>query len=47
MDMTVEQRIMCAVVRVDMFLMDCWIWLLVILVLLGLSVLACMYASRH
>ena len=29
--MTAEQKIMCAVVEVDMFLVDCWKWMLVII----------------
>ena len=45
--MSVEQKIMCAVVQVDMFLMDCWKWLLMIIVLFGLSLLAYLNIGRH
>jgi len=38
MEMTVEQKIMCAVVQVDMFLMDCWKWLLAILLMTGVAI---------
>lgn len=37
--MTAEQKIMCAVVEVDMFLVDCWKWILVILVMTGITIL--------
>ena len=37
--MTAEQKIMCAVVEVDMFLVDCWKWMLVILVMTGITIL--------
>ena len=36
--MSTEQRIMCAVVQVDMFLVDCWKWMLVILIIMGISI---------
>ena len=36
--MSTEQKIMCTVVQVDMFLVDCWKWLLVILIILGISI---------
>ena len=45
--MSAEQKIMCAVVQVDMFLVDCWKWLLAILALFGLFTLAYIYGSRH
>ena len=45
--MTAEQKIMCAVVQVDMFLVDCWKWLLAILVLFGLFTLAYLHIGRH
>ena len=38
--MSTEQRIMCAVVQVDMFLMDCWKWLLAILLMTGIAIVA-------
>ena len=45
--MSVEQKIMCAVVQVDMFLVDRWKWLLAILVLFGLFLLAYLHIGRH
>ena len=36
--MSAEQKIMCAVVQVDMFLVDCWKWILVILIIMGISI---------
>ena len=36
--MTAEQKIMCAVVQVDMFLMDRWKWLLAILLMTGVAI---------
>ena len=36
--MSAEQKIMCAVVQVDMFLVDCWKWMLVILIIMGISI---------
>ena len=36
--MSTEQKIMCAVVQVDMFLVDCWKWILVILIIMGISI---------
>ena len=45
--MNVEQKIMSAIVQVDMFLVDCWRWLLAILALFGLFALAYIYSSRH
>ena len=36
--MSTEQKIMCAVVQVDMFLVDCWKWMLVILIIMGISI---------
>ena len=36
--MSTEQKIMCAVVQVDMFLVDCWKWMLVILFIMGISI---------
>jgi hypothetical protein len=45
--MTLEQKIMCTVVRVDMFLMDCWQWLLAILVLFGVFTIIYIRSGRH
>ena len=39
-EMTAEQKIMCAVVQLVMFLVDCWKCMLAILVLFGLFLLA-------
>jgi hypothetical protein len=36
--MSAEQKIMCAVVQVDMFLVDCWKWLLAILLMTGITI---------
>ena len=36
--MNVEQKIMSAVVQLDMFLMDCWKWLLAILLMTGIAI---------
>ena len=36
--MSTEQKIMCAVVQVDMFLVGCWKWMLVILIIMGISI---------
>ena len=36
--MSTEQKIMCAIVQVDMFLVDCWKWMLVILIIMGISI---------
>ena len=36
--MSTEQKIMCAVVQVDMFLADCWKWILVILIIMGIFI---------
>ena len=36
--MSAEQKIMCAVVQVDMFLVDCWKWLLAILLMMETSI---------
>jgi len=44
---SIEQKIMSAIVQVDMFLVDCWRWLLAILALFGLFALAYIYSSRH
>ena len=38
--MSTEQKIMCAVVQVDMFLVDCWKWLLAILLITGIAIVA-------
>ena len=45
--MSVEQKIMCAVVQLDMFPVDCWKWVLAILVLFGLFILAYLHIGRH
>ena len=37
--MSTEQKIMCTVVQMDMFLVDCWKWLLVILLVMGIATL--------
>lgn len=37
--MSTEQKIMCAVVQVDMFLVDCWKWMLAIFIMLGIIIL--------
>ena len=36
--MSTEQKIMCTVVQVDMFLVDCWKWLLAILLMTGITI---------
>ena len=36
--MSTEQKTMCAVVQVDMFLVDCWKWMLVILIIMGIAI---------
>ena len=36
--MSTEQKIMCAIVQVDMFLVGCWKWMLVILFIMGISI---------
>ena len=36
--MSTEQKIMCAIVQVDMFLVDCWKWLLAILLMTGITI---------
>ena len=36
--MGTEQKIMCAIVQVDMFLVGCWKWMLVILFIMGISI---------
>jgi len=46
-EMSIEQKIMSAIVLVDTFLVDCWRWLLAILALFGLFALAYIYSSRH
>ena len=46
-EMTAEEKIMCAVVQVDMFLVDCWKWMLAILALFGLFTLAYLHIGRH
>ena len=38
MEMTAEQKIMSAVVQLDMFLVDCWKWLLAILLMTGIAI---------
>ena len=38
--MSTEQKIMCTVVQVDMFLVDCWKWLLAILLITGIAIVA-------
>ena len=45
--MTAEQKIMCAVVQVDMFLVDCWKWILVILVLFGVFIIIYIHSGRY
>lgn len=37
--MSLEQKIMSTIVQADMFLVDCWKWLLVILVMTGITIL--------
>lgn len=37
--MTVEQRIMSAVVRMDMFLVSAWKYMLALLIMLGIGIL--------
>ena len=44
--MSIEQKLMSAVVQVDMFLVDCWKYLLVILAMFGLVVLAYIRSGR-
>ena len=36
--MSTDQKIMCAIVQVDMFLVGCWKWMLVILFIMGISI---------
>ena len=36
--MSLEQKIMSTIVQVDMFLVDCWKWMLVILIIMGISI---------
>ena len=36
--MSTEQKIMCAIVQVDMFLVGCLKWMLVILFIMGISI---------
>ena len=36
--MGTEQKIMCAIVQVDMFLVDCWKWMLAILLMMGITI---------
>ena len=45
--MSLEQKIMSTIVQVDMFLVDCWKWLLTILALFGIFALIYIYSSRH
>ena len=45
--MTAEQKIMSAVVQVDMFLLDCWKWMLLILALFGIFIIICIRSGRH
>ena len=45
-EMTVEQKIMCAVVQVDMFLLDCWKWMLLILALFGIFIIIYIHSGR-
>ena len=45
--MTAEQKIMCAVVQVDMFLVDCWKWILAILALFGVFIIIYIHSSRY
>ena len=45
--MTAEQRIMCAVVQVDMFLVDCWKWILAILALFGVFIIIYIHNDRY
>ena len=44
--MTAEQKIMCAVVQVDMFLVDCWKWILAILALFGVFIIISIHSDR-
>ena len=44
--MSLEQKIMSTIVQADMFLVDCWKWLLVILALFGIFALICIYSSK-
>ena len=45
--MTAEQKIMCAVVQVDMFLVDCWKWILAILALFGVFIIIYIHSGRY
>ena len=45
--MTAEQEIMCAVVQVDMFLVDCWKWMLAILTLFGVFIIIYIHSGRY
>ena len=45
--MTAEQKIMCAVVEVYMFLVDCWKWMLVILVLFGVFIIIYIHSGKY
>ena len=45
--MSAEQKIMSAIVRVDMFLTECWKWLLLILVMFGIFTIAYIHSGRH
>ena len=45
--MTIEQKIMSAVVQADMFLLDCWKWMLAILALFGVFIIAYIHSRRH
>ena len=46
-EMTIEQKIMSAVVQADMFLLDCWKWMLAILALFGVFIIAYIHSRRH
>ena len=44
--MSAEQKIMCAIVQVDMFLMDCWKWMLAILLMTGIAIVLILNTRR-
>ena len=45
--MSTEQKIMCALVQVDMFLVDCWKWILAILALFGVFIIIYIHSGRY
>ena len=45
--MTAEQKIMYAVVQVDMLLVDCWKWILAILALFGVFIIIYIHSGRY